>query len=599
MKRILFKNFPFVFIQLMLVLFIQKGIIAQEIQIQSDEPVQKIEEWGHDIKQGYHADRLTVQACQQIFQDSRFNILRIPVYCNAHKSDGSLRRNYLVETAESVENEAIMQWQKVSAEGEWFYLLNKAHEKYLKGWGDDDVELADTNNQGSWTQWRMIDAGDGWYHIESKGHEKYLRSSGTDVHLEETSSTGGWTRWKFLDAGDDWFRIESKGHQNYLSGGGSEYDKIIEAINRAKENGRPGLFASVKIYWPEDASTGRNETWGPFLNEDGLLDASRYASACDAYMDHIQEETGQTVDYLAPVCEQTGAVPTTRFRDAAEALKHDPLIVGPEKWGVQGSQQYWDSVLRETVDVRSTHNKDYDWVPEAIYDWNGETKGGREEEFINFFKELNQSVYEGQVEAVVLWADWHLNNTEDDNRNGPFRRELVEASAYHPVNTTIADKDAEAVAMAFQTGTKNKLKVFYSGLNDVTFNFAEKIDESSLPEEAFGVSGYSFSMPATGDQDYRSFTFEMADDPSSIQQTGLLSLNIYPNPSATGQITIEASNLPGTKRIAIFSLTGSRLYQGSFNSQKTSIHPGLSSGVYLVEVGNEQQSMVKKITVYQ
>src|SRR5690606_12769771 len=45
---------------------------------------QMITTWGHDIKQEGRAANLTVSACRQIFQDGRFNILRIPFYSAAH-----------------------------------------------------------------------------------------------------------------------------------------------------------------------------------------------------------------------------------------------------------------------------------------------------------------------------------------------------------------------------------------------------------------------------------------------------------------------------------------------------------------------------------
>jgi len=571
---------------------------AQTIEIHPGEPLQKLDSWGHDIKQGYHADNITSDAARQIFEEGRFGLLRIPIYCNAHHSDGSLRADYLVEMASTDQTGPSTQWQRVPAEGDWFYLLNKEHDKYLKGWSDDDVELASHSNEGSWTQWKLVDAGSGWYHLESRGHGKYLRTSGRNVHLAESSSTGSWTQWKFQDAGDGWSYLESKGHEKYLKGGGSEYDKIIGAINRASDNGQPELFASVKIYWPEDQNTGRNETWGPFLNENGLLNVTGYAAACDSLFNHIERKTGERIDYLAPVCEQTEAVPPYKFEQVAGQINHDPLIVGPEKWGLSGSESYWDSNLESVVDVKSTHNKDVDWIEGARYNWNGETKGGNNEEFFNFFKELNQSIYEGQVNRIVLWADFHLEHTDDDNRNGPFRRALTQASQFRVLKSTVAGKNSPVAAIAFQTDKENEIKVFYAGTEEADFRFSEKIDVASIPDEATNVDSLTFSMPATGNQDFVMFTVQQQEqqtvDVGDPMESRFL---VYPNP-ASDQIVVQTDDIDGQVKVEMYNQMGGLVSSRCAKTQRMLIPASrLGKGLYFIKISDKQELFIQKIVL--
>ena len=170
------------------------------VNIYYKQQMHKVTTWGHDIKQGGKAARLTNDACKTLFVNNRFNLLRIPIYCNSHNANGSVKSN-------------------------------------------------------------------------------------------------------------------------------NQYGPIIAAIKRAKNNGNPQLYASVKIYWPEDKSITNNDTWGPFLKSDGLIHATNYAKCLDAYIAYIKQQTGLTVKYLAPVCEQHKAVPTYKFRQICERKKKNVTIV--------------------------------------------------------------------------------------------------------------------------------------------------------------------------------------------------------------------------------------------------------------------------------
>ena len=545
---------------LLLLVLAQVGITirAANVSVYTQETVQQITGWGHDIKNSYTAYNLINEACQQIFRDGRFNILRIPIYCNAHNADGTFRDNYNVDLEPKTSTGGWVQWKQVPTDGEWFHLESKAHGTYLKGWDDNDAELAATSNTGHWTQWRLVDAGNGWSFLENRGHSKYLWSGGFAVELNEKTSDGSWSQWKLTDAGDGWLFIENNGHNKYLQGGGTEYDKIIEAINRVKNNGNADLYASVKIYWPADQSLSRNDTWGPFLKSDGLIHATNYAACIDNYIDFFQAKTGQTVKYVAPICEQSGPVPTYKFKQIVERMNHQPLIIGPEHWGVRGSEEYWDANLAAVVDLTATHNKDHNWVTGAKYDWNGETKGGSGDEFINLIKELNQSVYEGEVNTIVWWADQHLLNTNDGGNNGPFRRSLIAASEFNPVRCNVAARNSAGVVMAFETANTNEYKVFYAGTESVTINFDIKIEPSSIPASATAISDQSFTMPATGKQSYGEFTVAKYINITPTANAGVNQTVVDTDNSGAETVTLDGSGSSDTDG----TITGYEWFEG-------------------------------------
>ncbi|MBC9797176.1 fascin domain-containing protein [Sinomicrobium weinanense] len=479
--------------------------------IESEKVKQKITRWGHDIKQGRKARNLTVEACKQLFENGRYNLLRIPIYSNAHNPDGTVREDYLTGLLPTTNSTDNVQWETVHTEGDWFYLKNKAYNKYVRGLNTDAVEIDAVSYTGSWTQWKLVDAGEGWYHIQSKGHpNKHLRGDhqGNITLVNNTNSIGTWTQWKLVDAGNGYHYILNRGQNKYLSGGGNEYDLIIDAINRAKNNGDPDLYASHKIYDNSDHSTDRNANFGPFYTENGI-DIRGFSASIDAFMDYIETHTGKTVKYLAPRCELGAHWTPADFIDIVNSLNISPLIVSPEAAYAINGDKFWTSGVQEVTDIKSTHNKENSpqWPLNSKYDWDGETVGGNQENFIKLFFKLHEAFYKGEVTGIVFWGDPHLNNTDDDDNNGPFRRELVAASEYNLLGCSIA-KDEDASVIAFATGDENKIKVFYASMKPVYLNFDRNIADSGFPNGTMNKAATSFVMPPTGETHYRSFIVE-------------------------------------------------------------------------------------------
>ncbi|MBC9797170.1 RICIN domain-containing protein [Sinomicrobium weinanense] len=497
------------------------GASDYSMQVNTQNQMQKITQWGHDIKQDNKAANLTVAACQQIFQNGKFNLLRIPIYGQAHNPDGSVKEDYLVRMAPVSVQDNTTKWEIIPAQNDWFYIRNTAYNQYIKGFDDDAVEIAPTTNTGSWTQWKLVDAGDGWSYIKSRGLQKYMRGkSNNAIHLTDATSTGVYTQWKLVDTGDGYRYIENRGHNTYIQAGGNPYEAIVDAINRAKSNGNPDLYASHKIYDSQDFRTYHNVNFGPFYTTNGI-DATGFASAIDAFIDYIYAQTGKTIKYLAPRCELGNHWTTDDFIQVVSNLTHSPLIVSPEAANCTNSVDWWPAVSRVT-DVKSTHNKELapDWPAGAEFNWNGETIGGNSEKFYRLINEFNQSFYKGKVTGVVFWGDPHLNNTNEDNNNGPFRRELVEASSYPLVQCDTVSYSYGAAAIAFKTDTADKTKIFYGALGTVNFTFDGILNVSSIPADATGITGSSFIMNATGSQDYRSFTVKTGSTAIDMVSTG-------------------------------------------------------------------------------
>lgn len=479
--------------------------------ISSTQKMQKITEWGHDIKQEGNEANLTAGACQQIFENGRFTILRIPIYSNAHNIDGSVRENYKTGLQPMSTSTKQVQWEIIPVEGDWFYLKNKAHNKYARGLNTGILEIDSTSYTGSWTQWKLVDAGDGWYHLQNRGHtNKHLRADNYgNITLNDNTSTGSWTQWKLTDAGNGYSYIINNGQNKYLSGGGNEYDKIIEVINTAKANGDPDLYASHKIYDNTDHSITRNINFGPFYTSNGI-DAVGFAASIDSFLDYIQTHTGKSVKYLAPRCELGNHWTPQKFVDVVNNLTHTPLIVSPEAAHAVNGDTFWTTDVQQLTDIKSTHNKENapQWPLNSEYDWDGETVGGNQDKFISLVFKLHEAFYKGKVTGIIFWGQTHLDNTDDDNNNGPFRRELVAASEYNLVKCSISHNE-EAAVIAFATDNPDKIKVFYaSSTNSIRLNFDRDINSSSVPSGASNVMATSFDMPATGNINYESFIVE-------------------------------------------------------------------------------------------
>lgn len=490
------------------------AVNSYQVTITTSEQMQKIQQWGHDIKQEGRVKNLTTQACQEIFAHDNVNLLRIPIYPNAHHGDGSVRENYFVRLGETSIQGNIAKWDTIAASNSnWFHIRNVAHDYYLRGVNYKDIEIDAKSYQGTWTQWRFVDAGNGWFHIERKGTQQYLRglASNDRVELVDSDQTGSWTQWRFVNAGNDQFYIENKGHSKYLIGDGSQYDPIIAAINRAKVNGGPDLFASHKIYNSKDMGVTRNIEFGPFYTTSGV-DVQGYSACLDAFMNYVYDQTGETVKYLAPRCELGNYWTTSSYIQVVNNLQHTPLIVGPEAARAVNSEPFWTNAVAEITDIKSSHNKGQDpppaWPTSFKCVWNGETAGVTANAINEFIYEMNQSFYNGEVIGVILWGDAHLPNTNDNGKSGPLRRDLITASKYNLVKCDAA-ASPDAGAIAFETEVQDKFKVFYCSTNTMQFTFDQNLKPGSIPSGASNITSNSFEMAATGTSDYGIFTIEV------------------------------------------------------------------------------------------
>src|SRR5690606_33653507 len=121
------------------------------------------------------------------------------------------------------------------------------------------------------------------------------------------------------------------------------------------------------------------------------------------------------------------------FVNTVNALKNPPVIAGREAAYADHSEKFWTPAVQGVVAIKSTHNKENSpvWPDNSAFAWDGGTVGGSQNQFMSLFFKLHEAFYKGRVTGIVFWGDTHLNNTPDNGKNGPFRRELVSSSAYH------------------------------------------------------------------------------------------------------------------------------------------------------------------------
>lgn len=481
-----------------------------EIHIYTMNQMQKITTWGHDIKQDNKALSLDEAACQKLFRDGSFNLLRIPFYSRAHNIDGTVQEDHLVSlNREVLDNSS--QWEKITTEGDWFGLRNVAHDKYLTGFENGFLEMASTDLTGDWNEWKLVDTqeGDGWSFLENRAFGTRARGEQSLLlELAPTSNTGSWVQWQLNDVGNGNVHIRNRGLTSNIIGAGNAYGPVINAINFAKANGNPELLASHKIYGYHK-TLGNHPTWGAFLTENGI-DEDGFAASIDEFIDYIKLKTGLEIKYLAPRCEQGNDWKPSNFVNIVNKLTHSTIIVGPEGAYTSNSDDWWPTI-QSLVDIKATHNKGErpNWPEGSAYDWNGETSGGyNNETFYEFFNELNQSFYKGKVSGVVFWGDTHLLD-QQQNRVSRFRNELLKASEYSLIECNAVDISNYAAAIAFETADVDQYKIFYSVEYEVEgsirFNFDNELDISMLPQGAYDITKTSFMLDLSSNDFYGSF----------------------------------------------------------------------------------------------
>lgn len=136
--------------------------------------------------------------------------------------------------------------------------------------------------------------------------------------------------------------------------------------------------------------------------------------------------------------------------------------------------------------------------------------GGEGDKFSNLFFKLHEAFYKGGVTGIVFWGDVHLTSTPDGGNNGPFRRELVEASRFPLIRADIAS-DRDRSVIAFATENPDSVHVFYCATEPIRLEFDRPLNPDGIPREASGITTNGFDMPPTGNTDFGSFILSFSD----------------------------------------------------------------------------------------
>ena len=87
----------------------------------------------------------------------------------------------------------------------------------------------------------------------------------------------------------------------------------------------------------------------------------------------------------------------------------------------------------------------------------------------------------------------------------------------------------------------------------------------------------------------------LACSPLAIEEAVTSRFNLYPNPN-NGSFFIEFAQ-EGNNAVKVLDITGKVVYQELANAKATSINLALSSGVYFVEVTNNNNVTTEKVVI--
>ncbi len=97
-------------------------------------------------------------------------------------------------------------------------------------------------------------------------------------------------------------------------------------------------------------------------------------------------------------------------------------------------------------------------------------------------------------------------------------------------------------------------------------------------------SSYTINIAATN-----RVAIDMNDLAATIQ--------LYPNPSNSGQFTLEVDDINSSSHVQIIDLQGRMVYQSNLSQKKTVIDPILSKGTYIVKVADVRSSFNQKLII--
>jgi hypothetical protein len=103
-------------------------------------------------------------------------------------------------------------------------------------------------------------------------------------------------------------------------------------------------------------------------------------------------------------------------------------------------------------------------------------------------------------------------------------------------------------------------------------------------------SGYSNEVMATPQN--------VTSVPSWTNQSEFPEILIYPNPSYTGNITIESREMSGEALVILRDQKGSNVFEGKISGNRTEISAkGLKAGMYIVTVIGEKKTFHSKLII--
>ncbi|MEP2773888.1 MAG: hypothetical protein ABJH05_17170 [Fulvivirga sp.] len=294
-----------------------------------------------------------------------------------------------------------------------------------------------------------------------------------------------------------------------------KYDAIVQSLQtiiaNCKSNGvdPPDIYISPKI-----GAEPPFEDWGPFLNDDGVVDIHRYFLAIERLVDYLTQKLELNISYLALTCEKTiNQLPPELFNKlkvlVQKKYKNMKLVagegvaVGPVDLsnGINRSVEYWPRINQRKT-ILSTHNKNNRWSIDAMdvtCDWNGESIGPAN--LLDHFIEMNQSFYIGEVSGVVFWGDGFIDS---EGLGSEFRKDLMNYKNYRLLKTSHSNKNSKSSVIAYKV-TSNKVLILTASKDRYYIKFNRPI--SNAPKFARIVDNFTVEINIDGNLAYNKGIF--------------------------------------------------------------------------------------------
>jgi mannan endo-1,4-beta-mannosidase len=137
-------------------------------------------------------------------------------------------------------------------------------------------------------------------------------------------------------------------------------------------------------------------------------------------------------------------------------------------------------------------------------------------------------------------------------------------------------------------------------IKDKNGYFQIRNNHSKLCMDIFSAStdsGTGIVQFTSDNYDDQKFSLTKLKNPSNIAVNTYNNVTVFPNPNCDGEFKITYTNLTGNPLMEIYDMQGKLRYKRTLSETNTTISSGLTTGVYVLKIINDQNFISRKLIV--